>query len=343
MLENMTVLPSPFALKREMALSAAQERFILASRKRAADILFHKEPQIACIVGPCSIHDLSSALEYARRLKELSYEAGRSFFLVMRVFCEKPRTKTGWKGLIYDPDLDGTCDLAKGLRLARSLFLSLADLQIPAATELLDPLIAPYFDDLITWGFIGARTGASQPHRQIASSLPFPVGFKNSIYGEIGAALNGIHNARTPHVYFGINEMGSIAALRSKGNPWTHLVLRGCESSPNFDGDSVARACADLRRHGLEPRLLVDCSHGNSAKDHRRQGAIFQDLLTQIERGSRAIAGIMLESHLFAGNQRHSEGSSSLSYGLSITDSCIGWEETQELLLLPTSISSVQN
>lgn len=339
----MTNLPSPFALKREMALSAAQARFIHSSRKKAADILFGKDPRIACIVGPCSIHDLPSALEYAGRLKELSREAERSFFLVMRVFCEKPRTRSGWKGLIYDPDLDGTSDLAKGLRLARSLFLKLADLQIPAATEFLDPLIASYFDDLATWGFIGARTSASQPHRQLASSLPFPVGFKNSVYGEIGAALNGIHNARNPHVYFGIGESGSIAALRSPGNPLTHLVLRGSDAKPNFDRESIAAASIDLKRHGLEPRLVVDCSHGNSAKDHRRQGAVFQDLLAQIEKGSRKIAGVMLESNLSAGSQRHAEDPASLNYGLSITDSCIGWEETEELLLLPTSINSVQN
>ncbi len=338
----MTDLPSPFALKREMALSAKVAQFIRSSRKQAADILLGKDPRIACIAGPCSIHDLPSALEYARRLKELSRETERSFFLVMRVFCEKPRTRSGWKGLIYDPDLDGTADLAKGLRLARSLFLSLADLQIPVATEFLDPIIAPYFDDLITWGFIGARTSASQPHRQLASSLPFPVGFKNTVYGEVGAALNGIHSARTPHVYFGIGESGSIAALRSHGNPLTHLVLRGSDAKPNFDGESVKAACTDLGRHGLEPRLLVDCSHGNSAKDHRRQGAVFQDLLAQIEEGSRAIAGVMLESNLVAGSQRLSVDPASLNYGLSITDSCIGWEETEELLLLPTSINSVQ-
>ncbi len=339
----MISLPSPFALKSEMALSLTQKRFISASRNRASDILRGKDPRIACITGPCSIHDISSAVEYAKRLKEISFETERSFFLVMRVFCEKPRTRSGWKGLIYDPDLDGTCDLAKGLRLARSLFLMLADLQIPAATEFLDPLIAPYFDDLITWGFIGARTSASQPHRQLASSLPFPVGFKNTVYGEIGAALNGIHNARDPHVYFGIGEGGGIAALRSKGNPSTHLVLRGSETKPNFDMDSISRACIELAHHGLESRLLVDCSHGNSAKDHRRQGTVFQNLLAQIEKGNRSIAGLMLESNLTAGNQRHLEDPATLSYGLSITDSCIGWEETEELLLLPTSISSVQN
>lgn len=342
----MTHLPSPGTLKREMALSAAGKRFIAASRQRASAILMGKDPRLACIVGPCSIHDLSSALEYAKRLKCLSRETERTYFLVMRVFCEKPRTKTGWKGLIYDPDLNGTCDLAKGLRLARKLFLALADLEIPAAAELLDPLIAPYFDDLITWGFIGARTSASQPHRQLASALPFPVGFKNNVYGEIKAALNGIHNARTAHVYFGISETGSIAALQSQGNPLTHLVLRGSESKPNFDGSSIERAARELKRHGLEPRLLVDCSHGNSAKDHRRQPEVFQSVLSQIEQGSQRVAGVMIESHLFPGNQRHPEDLSALSYGLSITDSCIGWEETEELLLrsvLPMSISSVQN
>jgi len=341
----MTSLPSPAALKRELPLSSTQKSFIAESRKNAAAILRHQDSRLACIIGPCSIHDPVSALEYAKKLKNLSFEVESSLFLVMRLFCEKARSSMGWKGLIYDPDLDGSCDLAKGLRVARGLFLLLADLQLPAAAELLDPLVVPYFDDLITWGFIGARTCASQPHRQLASSLSFPIGFKNSIYGEINAAIHGIESGRCPHTYFGIDKKGSIAALHSHGNPLTHLVLRGAESGPNFDAKSIESACLALKRHTLESRLLVDCSHGNSSKDHGRQALVFQNVLRQIDAGSRAIAGVMIESHLMAGNQRHPEHPASLHYGLSITDSCIGWEETQELLLgcLPISISSVQN
>ncbi len=341
----MTPIPSPAVLKREMPLSEKERQFIASSRGCAMRILEQKERRLACILGPCSIHDIDSALDYATRLKGLSAEMDPSFFPVMRVFCEKPRTRAGWKGMIYDPDLDGSDNVVKGLRQARSLLLTLAQMEIPTATEFLDPLIAPYFDDLITWGFIGARTSASQPHRQLASSLPFPVGFKNSVYGEINAALHGIYNARGPHVYFGINDAGSISALRSHGNPWTHLVLRGSETGPNYDKHSIQRALTDLREQNLEPRVLIDCSHGNSGKDHTRQPDVFHDVMRQVEAGTKGIVGVMLESHLVSGNQRHSEDPQSLSYGLSITDSCLGWEETEELLAysLPTSMSSVQN
>lgn len=342
----MVPLPSPAQLKSEMPISAVQQRFIDASRKTAKRVLHGHDERLACIIGPCSIHEPSSALEYAKRLKLLSQEIQASFFPVMRVFCEKPRTRCGWKGMIYDPDLNDSCDLAKGLRQVRALLLSLVELEVPAATEFLDPLIAPYFEDLITWGFIGARTSASQPHRQLVSSFSFPVGFKNSIYGEIGAALNGIYNAREPHVYFGLSMDGTIASLRSKGNPWAHLVLRGSEKNSNFDPLSIGLAAEELTAMGLEKRLLIDCSHGNSGKNHRLQPSVFQNILAQIEAGSKCIAGVMIESHLFEGSQPHHEDPQKLSYGLSITDSCLGWEETRELFVsagLPTSISSVQN
>lgn len=341
----MTQLPSPTALKRQFSLSLPQRNFIQAARRTASAILKREDNRLACIIGPCSIHEITGAVEYAKRLSCLSKEISRSLFLVMRVFCEKPRTKAGWKGMLYDPDLDGTWNVAKGLSQTRQLLLALADCEIPCAAEFLDPLAAPYYDDLITWGFIGARTAASQPHRQLASAFPFPIGFKNTIFGEIDVAINGILSARTEQIYLGIDNSGRAAAKRSRGNLHTHLVLRGSEERPNFDAASVQEAIRSLERYDLEPNLLIDCSHGNSGKDQRRQRLCFDAVLNQVKAGVNEIAGLMIESHLLEGKQPHGKA---LHYGLSITDSCIGWEETEDLLLsanatlCPMSISSVQ-
>ena len=336
----------PLTLKNQLSQSTDNESFIKKSRSIASDILLGNDPRIVCIVGPCSIHDVKSARDYAERLKYLSHEVKDSLFLVMRVYCEKPRTKGNWKGLLYDPDLDGSNDIAKGLFLTRRLLLDLTTLEVPCAAEFLDPLAVSYFDDLITWGFIGARTASSQTHRQLASSFAFPIGFKNNVYGEIDSAINGILTARQPHVYLGIDESGSIAVQQSEGNPWTHLVLRGSESKTNYDPVSIATALETLNKNHLEPRLMIDCSHGNSGKDHRRQRPIFDSILHQIKTGDE-IFGLMLESHLLAGKQPQLDPQE-LAYGCSITDPCIGWEETEELLLeasallSPTVISSVQ-
>jgi 3-deoxy-7-phosphoheptulonate synthase len=338
------MLPSPDELKEELPNNSL---FIPNARNQAAELLERKNRRLVSIVGPCSIHDPEAALEYATRIKHLAPSLP-SLFLVMRLFFEKPRTGLGWKGMLYDPHLDGSCDVKKGLKETRELLLALARLEIPVATELLDPLAAPYYQDLITWGFIGARTAASQPHRQLASSFSFPVGFKNSIFGELGPAIQGILNARAPHIFLGIDGNGRVARHQSQGNPLTHLVLRGSESDTNFDLASVQEALSLLIQHELEPHLLIDCSHGNSGKDHSRQGAVFGKVLEHIQEGVEGICGLMLESHLHAGKQPHSKNP---SYGLSITDSCIGWEETEDLLCLadetlsstlPTSIHSVQ-
>jgi 3-deoxy-7-phosphoheptulonate synthase len=332
-------LPSPAQIKSEYPLRARD--FIAASRKTAQQILERKDRRLAVIVGPCSIHDPESALEYAKRLKKLTPEISKTFFPIMRLFVEKPRTRLGWKGMLYDPHLDGSNDIAAGLRQSRALFLQIADLGVPCATEILEPIAAPYFDDLIVWGLIGARTSASQPHRQIASGLPFPVGFKNDSQGELDVAIAGILASRIGHSYIGINAQGQVAALQTEGNCLSHLVLRGSDSHPNYDAASVAQALHTLREHRLEPRLLIDCSHGNCGKNHRRQKTVFEAVLEQAEE-NKAIAGLMLESHLFGGKQPLGDDRSLLSYGVSITDPCLDWEET-ETLLRSRSIDSVQN
>lgn len=338
----MLSLPSPYELKKELPLSEKARSFIQASREKAINLLQGNRAGFACITGPCSIHDPKAALEYAMRLKKLSQCLRSDLFLIMRVFCEKPRTRLGWKGIIYDPDLDGSYDLTKGLRITRELFLELAERGVPCATELLDPLIVTYFDDLLTWGFIGARTSASQPHRQMSSSLSFPVGFKNGIEGELDSAIHGIYAAKHPHMYFGINETGRLAALKSTGNPHCHLVLRGSQKAPNFKSCFVEHAEKILRKETLIPRILIDCSHGNSQKKPLQQREVFLDILRQREEGYSPIFGAMLESHLSFGSQSLKR---ELLYGVSITDACLSWDETEDLLLssLPTSISSVQN
>lgn len=331
-------LPPPAQIKNEYPLRARE--FIARSRYTAQQILQRSDPRLVAIVGPCSIHDPESALEYAHRIKKLTPEIDKTFFPIMRLFIEKPRTRLGWKGMLYDPHLDGSNDIATGLRKSRDLFLKIADIGVPCATELLEPIVAPYFDDLITWGLIGARTSASQPHRQMASGLSFPIGFKNDFRGELDVALSGILTSRIPHSYIGINSRGHVAAIHTPGNPLSHLVLRGSDRHPNYDSSSVAKALAELREHRLEPRLLIDCSHGNCGKDHRRQRVAFESVMDQATE-NKAIAGIMLESHLFGGKQPLSDDRSLLNYGISITDPCLDWEETEELLR-SMSISSVQ-
>lgn len=331
-------LPSPAQIRNEYPLHA--RNFIAAARNTAQKILERSDRRLVAIVGPCSIHDPESALEYARRLKKLTPEISKTFFPIMRLFIEKPRTRLGWKGMLYDPHLDGSNDIATGLRKSRELFLEIAQLGVPCATEILEPIIAPYFDDLVVWGLIGARTSASQPHRQMASGLHFPIGFKNDFRGELDVAIAGILTSRIPHSYVGIDPKGHIAALQTEGNPLSHLVLRGSEKQSNYDAASIAKALEALREHRLEPRLIIDCSHGNCGKDHRRQRAVFESVMEQAEE-NKAIAGLMLESHLFEGKQPLGDDRSLLNYGVSITDPCLDWDET-ESLLRSMSISSVQ-
>lgn len=341
-------LPSPSELK--LALPAPS--FPKEARNTAKRILLGKDRRLAVLVGPCSIHDPISAREYATRLKNLAQDVEETLFLIMRVFVEKPRSRTGWKGILYDPFLDASHDIGSGLRIARELLVDLAEIGIPAATELLDPLASFYLDDLITWGLIGARTSASPVHRQMASRLSFPVGFKNDLFGSLEPAIFGVLSARKPHSHLGLDPRGVVSAIESSGNPLTHIVLRGSEKEPNYDTTSVEYALTRLSEHELEPRLIIDCSHGNSGKNLKRQQEAFVSVIEQVSSKPKCgIAGVMLESHLFGGKQSLHENPDLLTYGMSITDPCLSWDETEELLrwadeklsLAPTSMSLVQN
>ncbi len=329
---NTRQIPSPLELKTKIPLPQSGQTFIDQARNHAIDILEGKQNKLILIIGPCSIHDQEQILEYAEKLQNLSQRLP-SFFPILRVFVEKPRTRHGWKGFVYDPHLDGSYDITYGLETSRQILKELTALQMPCAMELLEPLTTPYFEDLLTWGVIGARTSSSQVHRQLASSLCFPVGFKNSVHGEIDVAIHGQITAQEPHSFLHIDPYGHICLKQSLGNPLTHLVLRGSDLGTNYDSASIASACRRLQEEKLQPRLLIDCSHGNSRKNHTLQATVFQSIIEQARAGNQNIAGIMLESNLKDGNQNLLENRKNLRYGVSITDPCIGWEETETLLL----------
>lgn len=337
-------LPSPAFLRQLFPLSPFAQKQRDDFRQSASHILQGKSPRLVCIVGPCSIHDPKAVLDYAQKFRLLAEELSPSLLLILRFFIEKPRTRLGWKGMLYDPFLDGSHDIETGLKQSRQLLVQIVEMGIPCAMEILEPLAAPYFEDLLTWGLIGARTSASQPHRQIASQLPFPVGFKNDCLGRWDAAIDGIYSSQIPHVFIGLNEEGKVAKIQTKGNPFSHLVLRGKEQGPNCDTQSLDRALSDLKKQHLLPRLLIDCSHGNSGKDPLRQQIVLEEVLA--DRHRESIAGFMLESHLYTGRQPLQQELSRLRYGVSITDACLGWEETASLLRWTaersTSMHSVQ-
>jgi 3-deoxy-7-phosphoheptulonate synthase len=329
---TITPLPSPQEFKTLLPLSASAAQFIKQSREVAKQIVLGKDVRKALIIGPCSIHDRKSAIEYAHRFKELSLEVSRTSFLVMRVYVEKPRTSTGWKGLLYDPHLNGSFDIKTGMLWARELLLALADMQIPCATEFVDPLASLYFNDLVTWGFIGARTASSQPHRQFASALEIPIGFKNATDGNLKSAINGVLCAKDPHALMHVDDEGKLCAVQSEGNPFSHIVLRGACDFTNYDGSSVKNALENLKSNHLPERLMVDCSHGNCQKLHDKQPEAFLSVLEQIEKGNDKIFGLMLESHLESGSQPLTEDLSILKYAVSITDPCLDWKTTKELV-----------
>ncbi len=322
-------LPTPKEIKHYLPLSERQRRFVEKSRETVRQCLAGKDTRIALVLGPCSIHDSDSALEFAHRLKALADEVSDHAFLVMRVYIEKPRTMLGWKGFLYDPHLDGSHDMRTGIFWSRQLLLHLAEMEVPAAMEFLEPLAAPFFSDLITWGFIGARTSYSQTHRQLASLLPMPVGFKNSVDGSLDAAIQGMISARIAHTFFHVDEEGRLCAKESPGNPDTHIVLRGSTESSNFEPQYIQEAMQKMRALGVESRILIDCSHGNSQKEYLLQKIAFEAVLGQM---SEEILGMMLESHLHAGYQLLSESPSTLSFGVSITDPCLDWSSTEELV-----------
>jgi 3-deoxy-7-phosphoheptulonate synthase len=295
-------------------------------------ILRGDDRRLLVIVGPCSIHEPESAMEYATRLRDFSAGVDDALALVMRVYFEKPRTRMGWKGLIYDPDLDGRGNIGEGLRCARQILLECARLGVPAASEILDLVTPQYYAELLAWGAIGARTVESPLHRQMASALSAPVGFKNATNGSVQTAVDAILVAAQPHRFPSVSFDGRAMIVASTGNPHGHLILRGSESGPNYDAASVRRAADALSRAGLPPRLIVDCSHGNSGKDYRRQPEVAASVAGQIESGSFAICGVMLESHLVEGRQAIVDGRKNLRYGQSVTDGCIGWEQTVDVL-----------
>lgn len=328
-------LLSPQELHQQLPLRPAQKSFIQRARHVIRDILDGKNSKLLCVVGPCSIHDVAGAKEYAQRLRDLSEEVSERFFLVMRTYFEKPRTRVGWKGLLYDPHLDNSHDIKRGLRLMREFLLELADMEVPCGTEFLDPVAPHYFADLISWGCVGARTAASQIHRQMASSLPMPLGFKNATDGDCSVAIAGVLSASLPHAFISINSQGRIAQVRSTGNSHSHVVLRGGDQGPNFDSSSITQVARQLRALDLRERLLVDCAHDNSGKDHRRQPIALQSLIEQVVNGSQTVAGFLLESYLGAGNQSDLPAQSTCEarYGISMTDPCLDWDSTRKLLL----------
>ena len=325
-------LPTPTEFETELPIPADVLETVVRGRREIEEILSGRDDRMLFVAGPCSIHDERSAMEYARRLAALAREIEDRVLVVMRVYFEKPRTTVGWKGLIYDPDLDGSFNIDAGLRRARRLLIEIGSLGLPAGTEFLDPIAPQYLADLISWVGIGARTTESQTHRQMASGLSMPVGFKNSTDGNIEVAVNGLLSAREPHAFLGIDREGRTCTVQTSGNPFGHIVLRGGNDGPNFDAESVRATHERLEAAGLQPTVLVDCSHANSSKDHRRQSIAFRDVIAQRAAGNRGIIGLMLESHLNEGNQSLGDDVSALRYGVSITDACIGWDETVELL-----------
>ncbi|MFN7900781.1 MAG: 3-deoxy-7-phosphoheptulonate synthase [Synechococcaceae cyanobacterium] len=325
-------LVPPEALHREMPISEMATRTVQLARERIKAILHAGDHRLLVIVGPCSVHDVDAAKEYAATLAEVHRQHRDQLEVVMRVYFEKPRTTVGWKGMINDPHLDGTYDINTGLRRARALLLHLAELELPAATELLDPVVPQYIADLISWTAIGARTTESQTHREMASGLSMPIGFKNGTDGSVSTAINALEAAARPHPVLGISQPGQAASVSSTGNPDGHLVRRGGKGGPNFHAEAVQEAARRLADEGLPARLMVDCSHGNSNKDYRRQGEVLRAVADQVRSGSTNVMGVMLESHLVAGSQKIPADLAQLTYGQSVTDACIDLPSTLELL-----------
>lgn len=321
----------PRDLKAALPMTEQANATVVAGRDAVQRILRRQDPRLLVVVGPCSIHDTRSALEYAKRLAALAPEVSDQFFLVMRVYFEKPRTTIGWKGLINDPHLDGSYDVETGLHLARRLLLDVSELGMPTATEFLDPVVPQYIADLVTWAAIGARTTESQTHREMASGLSMPVGFKNGTDGSLQIAFDAMHSARHPHHFLGIDQDGFTSVVRTMGNPDGHVVLRGGRARTNYDAASIADAAAQLKKAGLPDGLMVDCSHANSLKQHARQEEVWQNLVSQRVEGCDPLIGVMLESHLHEGNQAPAQ-LSALKYGVSITDACLSWEVTERML-----------
>ncbi|HEU4684033.1 MAG TPA: 3-deoxy-7-phosphoheptulonate synthase [Nitrospira sp.] len=325
-------LPSPRVMKTKLPITDEAAALVVETREAIRRILHGQDrDRLLIVVGPCSIHDAEAAYEYAVRLKPLAENVRDRLLIVMRTYFEKPRTTIGWKGLINDPHLDGTCDIAAGMELARTILLRINQSGVPCAAELLDPVTPQYIADLISWTAIGARTTESQTHREMASGLSMPVGFKNGTEGSLQVAVNAMISARTPHHFVGINADGQTSIIKTMGNPDRHIVLRGGGGKTNYDEEHVAKAETAVAGEGIARPIMIDCSHDNSRKDYTRQGLVARDVLRQFRDGRHSIMGLMLESNLNPGRQTWKEGVA-LAHGVSITDGCLGWEETASLL-----------
>jgi 3-deoxy-7-phosphoheptulonate synthase len=337
-IENVNVtafdtMPPPEALHARLPLSGNARETVMRGREALRNILERKDPRLLVVVGPCSIHDPVAGLDYARRLKKLQEAVKDTLLLVMRVYFEKPRTTTGWKGYINDPDMDDSFQIERGMENARRFLLDVCELGLPTATEALDPISPQYLGDLIAWTAIGARTTESQTHREMSSGLSTPVGFKNGTDGDVGIAVNAILSASHPHSFLGINGQGRVAIVRTRGNRHGHVVLRGGDGRPNYDTVSVAMAEQALVKAGLPANIVVDCSHANSFKNPELQPLVMADVVNQIRFGNRSLVGVMIESNLVSGKQAIPEDLSQLKYGCSVTDGCIGWDTTEKMLL----------
>ncbi|AIN47104.1 2-keto-3-deoxy-D-arabino-heptulosonate-7- phosphate synthase I alpha [Candidatus Palibaumannia cicadellinicola] len=322
---------TPEQLKILFPFSNATKRSVIESRQIISDIIHHRDPRLLVVCGPCSIHDIDAALDYAYRLQILSSELSQRLYLVMRVYFEKPRTTFGWKGLISDPYMDGSCDVEVGLKMARGLLLELVKIGLPLATEALDPNVPQYLGDLFSWSAIGARTTESQTHREMASGLLMPVGFKNSTDGSLTTAINAIRAAAIAHRFMGINQAGRICLLQTNGNPDGHIILRG-GNQPNYHPRDIADCEKQMASAGVSSALIIDCSHGNSNKDYRRQIDVVKSVLAQIKAGNSSVIGLIIESNIYSGNQSSELPQNQMRYGVSVTDACIDWHTTDHML-----------
>ncbi len=331
-IEPPVVLITPAELKREIPLTEKARAVISQGRKNIENILERKDHRVIVVVGPCSIHDVKAAHDYANRLKALEEKVGDTLLIVMRVYFEKPRTTTGWKGLINDPFMNDSFKITDGLHIGRQLLHDISEIGLPTATEALDPISPQYLQDLIAWSAIGARTTESQTHREMASGLSSSIGFKNGTDGSLTVAINALQSVSSPHRFLGINSDGNVSIVTTKGNPYAHVVLRGGNGKPNYDSVSVSICEQELVAAGIDANIMVDCSHANSNKDHNLQTLVLDNVANQIVEGNKSIIGVMIESNINAGNQKLSSNPDDMEYGVSVTDACIDWETTESTL-----------
>jgi len=331
-INSQEVLISPYEIKQKLPVTGAALATVTEGRQTICNILDRKDHRLMVVIGPCSIHDVAAAKDYALKLKGLAEEVADTLYIVMRVYFEKPRTTVGWKGLINDPYLNDSFKIQEGLHIGRQLLIDVSEMGLATSTEALDPISPQYLQDLISWSAIGARTTESQTHREMASGLSSAVGFKNGTDGGLTVAMNALQSVSSPHRFLGINDQGQVAITHTNGNPYGHVVLRGGNGKPNYDSVSVAMCEQELSKSGVSPNIMVDCSHANSNKNHELQPLVMDNVANQIVEGNKSIIGIMVESNIGAGNQKVPADLNDLEYGVSITDACIDWQATEDSL-----------